>query len=303
MRGLKSTLALLVVLAGLGAYIYFVSWQQNDGGSAASNEKRVFQSVESGEIQELTIKSESGDRTTARKEGDAWQIVAPIQTAAAESELAAATSAVANLDVVRVVDENPTDSAQYGLATPRVEVEYKAGADQTAGKLLLGAKTPTGGHIYAMKNDEKRVFLVAEYQNNSLNKSTFELRDKSVMKIERDKVEGVEVNIAGKGAFQFAKKGEEWKLTQPLGASADFGTVESLVGRVQTAQMKSIVTEQPTPAELKKFGLERPEVAVTLNMGSARATLALGAKSGDDALYARDSVEADGRHGRDVARR
>ena len=286
MRGLRSTIALLVVLVGLGAYIYFVTWKQ-DGNSAASDEKRVFQSVESGDIEELTIKAENGERTTVKKEGDRWQIVAPIQAAAAESDVIAAASALANLDVVRVVDEAAADLAQYGLASPRVEVEYKAGDDKSSGKLLLGAKTPAGGNVYAMKNDEKRVFLVAEYQNASLNKSTFDLRDKAVMAVERDKVEGVDLNIGGK-SFAFAKQGDEWKVSQPLVASADFGTVESLVGRVQGAQMKSIVTEQPTPAELKKFGLEKPEVLVTLNMGSARAALALGAPAGEDGVYARD---------------
>ena len=285
MRGLRSTIALLVVLIGLGAYIYYGSPGQDR--SSASDEKKVFQAVTSSDIQELTIKAEAGDRTTVRKEGETWQIVSPLQAPASESEVSAAASALVNLDVVRVIDESPTDLGQYGLATPRVEVEYKAG-DKPAGKVLLGAKTPTGGHMYAMKNDEKRVFLISEYQNASLNKSTFDLRDKGVIKIEREKVDGVEVSIAGKPGFQFAKKAEEWKLTQPVVASADFGTVESLVGRVQTAQMKTIVTEQPSPADLKKFGLERPEVSVTLNMGSARATLALGAKAGDDGVYARD---------------
>ena len=52
--------------------------------------------------------------------------------------------------------------------------------------------------------------------------------------------------------------------------------------------MKSIVTEQATPADLKKFGLDKPAVAVTLNLGSARATLALGGTAGDDSVYARD---------------
>jgi hypothetical protein len=277
--------ASLVVLVGLGAYIYFVTWRQDDD-TAASNEKKVFQSVEAGDIQELTIKSQSGETTTVRKEGEAWQIVSPIQAPASDSEVAGLTSALAAVEVVRVIDENPADLAEYGLATPRVEVEYKAG-DKPAGKLLLGEKTPTGGNMYARRGDETRIFLVAEHQDTSLNKSTFDLRDKSVMKIDRDKVEGVEVSVAGK-TFEFAKKGDEWKLTRPVTASADFGTVESLVGRVQTAQMKSIVAEQPTPADLKRFGLERPEAAVTVNMGSARATLAIGAKAADDAVYARD---------------
>lgn len=286
MRGLRSTIALLAVLLGLGAYIYFVTWKQ-DGNTAASNEKRVFQSIASDDIQELTIKAENGDRTTVRKEGESWRVVAPIQTGAAVSDVIAAASALANLDVVRVVDEAPADLGQYGLATPRVEVEYKAGDDKGAGKLLLGGKTPTGSNVYAMKNDEKRVFMVAEYQNASLNKTTFDLRDKSVMSVERSKIDSVDVNVGGKG-FAFAKKGEEWKVAQPLVASADFGTVESLVGRVQGAQMKSIVTEQATPADLKKYGLEKPEVAVTVSMGSARATLGVGAAAGEDGVYARD---------------
>jgi hypothetical protein len=286
MRGLRSTIALLVVALGLGGYIYFVTWKK-DGNTAASKEKKVFQSIESSDIAELTIKAENGDRTTVKKEGDHWQIVSPIQTAAAESDVIAAASALANIDAVRVVDEAPTDLAQYGLASPRVEVEYKASGEKPSGKLLIGSKTPTGSNVYAMKGDEKRVFLVAEYQNASLNKSTFDLRDKAVMKIDREKVDGVEVTASGKG-FGFAKKGDQWRVSQPLSASADFGTVESLVGRVQNAQMKSIVTEQPTPADLKKFGLEKPEVTVTVNTGSARATLAVGGAAADDAVYARD---------------
>ena len=79
MRGLRSTIALLVVALGLGAYIYFVTWKK-DGNTAASKEKRVFQSIESGDIAELTIKAENGDRTTVKKQGDHWQIVSPIQT-------------------------------------------------------------------------------------------------------------------------------------------------------------------------------------------------------------------------------
>ena len=35
MRGLRSTIALLVVLAGLGAYIYFVTWKKTPETAAS----------------------------------------------------------------------------------------------------------------------------------------------------------------------------------------------------------------------------------------------------------------------------
>ena len=40
MRGLRSTIALLVVLIGLGAYIYFVTWKQSDTTDAASKQEK-----------------------------------------------------------------------------------------------------------------------------------------------------------------------------------------------------------------------------------------------------------------------
>ena len=52
--------------------------------------------------------------------------------------------------------------------------------------------------------------------------------------------------------------------------------------------MKSIVPGEPTPADLKKYGFDKPEATVTLNAGSTRATLLLGAKAEEGTIYARD---------------
>ena len=61
MRGFRSFLLLLVVAGGLGAYLYFVE-SKRDPADADKKEK-VF-AVEADKIDELVVKSESGDRTT-----------------------------------------------------------------------------------------------------------------------------------------------------------------------------------------------------------------------------------------------
>jgi len=289
MRGLRSTIALLVVLIGLGAYIYFVTWKQ-PAQDAGSKLEKVFASVQADQIEELTVKAESGDVTTLKKMSGAWTVVAPMATTGSEADASSVTSALSALEIERVVDENPADVKDYGLETPRIEIDFKASGGKASGRLLVGAKTPTGASMYARRNDEKRVFLVAENQNSSLNKSTFDFRDKSVIKIDREKVDGVEVAVgAARQPLQFAKAGGEWKLIKPLEARADPGLVEALVGSVETAQMKSVAADSATPADLKKYGLDRPEVTVTVHLGSARATLALGGKAGPDTVYARDT--------------
>jgi len=285
-RGLRSTIALFVVLVGLGAYIYFVSSKKTPGSSTPDREK-VFAKVEADKIEELKIKSASGDVTELKKSGDKWQITAPQALPAAEPELIGITSALGQMEVVRVVDENPTDLKEFGLVTPRVEVDFKSSDGKPSGRVAFGDKTATGGNMYAKRNDEKRVFLVADYQDGSLNKSTFDLRDKTLLKIEREKVDAVTLESGGK-TVALAKEGSDWKITKPLTARADYSAADGVVGRIESAQMKSIVSNEATAADLKKYGLDKPEVTVTVGQGSARAVLAFGGKSGEDAVYARD---------------
>jgi Domain of unknown function (DUF4340) len=168
-------------------------------------------------------------------------------------------------------------------------VAFKTEADKgLAHTLLIGEKSPTGSDMFAERQGQKRVFLIPAYQESSFNRSTFELRDKTVLKFERDKVDGIEVNAGGKPVL-FAKEGGDWKLKKPLEVRADFGAVEGLIGRLQTVQMKSIVTNEPSAADLKKYGLDKPAETVNLNLGSARATLVVGGKADDTTVYARDT--------------
>src|SRR6266478_3005895 len=101
MRGLWSTVALIVVLAGLSAYIYFVTLKRPENDTGPKKEK-VFASVQADKIDDLRIKSESGG-TTALKKGDGgWQLVEPAAAPGDESEVSGITSALAQLEIVRV---------------------------------------------------------------------------------------------------------------------------------------------------------------------------------------------------------
>jgi hypothetical protein len=288
MRGLKSTLALVVVLIGLGAYIYFVTWNQPDGGSASKQDKVFADLTDTAKIDEVTVKSESGDVTSVKKEGESWRIVSPVTAPASSSEMSALTSALGQAEVVRVIDENAASLDEYGLAAPRLDVEFKAGG-QTLGRLLVGEKSPTGAGLYAMKAAEKRVFLIQAYQDSSLNRSTFDLRDKSLIKLpSRDKVQALDLTV-GKTTIKLAKKENAWRVTAPIDGRAEFTVSEGVIGRAETAQFKSIETENAGAADLRKYGLDRPEITATITLADSTHTVAFGGKAPDGGVYARDA--------------
>jgi uncharacterized protein DUF4340 len=288
MRGLRSTILLAVVLAGLGAYFYFVTAKLPEGGADVKKQEKVFDGIDAAKIDEIKVTTAAGDATTLKKESGGWQIVQPLTAKADEGEASSMTSALASAEITRVIDENPGNLNEYGLSNPRFEVDFKAAGDKDYRKLLVGEKTPTGGGIYARRNDEKRVFSIAAFQENTFNRTTFDLRDKVLLKFDREKVDALEVNAGGK-TLGIAKDGGDWKITRPVPSKADFGSVEGLIGKLQTAQMKSLAADDPSPADVKKYGLDKPEATVNLGAGSARTTLQVGAKADGNTVYARDA--------------
>lgn len=289
MRGAKSTLALLAVLIGLGAYIYFVTWKQEEDAGVSKQEK-VFAGLLPDDVQELTIKSEKGEVTSVKRQDDGWHIVTPVAARASTGEVSTIITALQGLEIARVIEENTSDLNEYGLASPRIDVEFKVKDGKPGGHLLIGQKTPIGGNMYAKRAEDKRVLLIADYQDPSFNKSTFDLRDKTIIAFKRDAVTGVDLNTEGK-TYQFSKSGDDWRVTKPLAVRADSSATEGLVGKIETAQMKSLVTNEATPADLKKYGLDKPVITVDILLGSGKATFAIGGMADGENYYARDAAQ------------
>lgn len=286
MKGLRSFIVLLVVAAGLGLYLYYDS--KHEPGSDKKQEK-VFAGVQSDKIERVSVKSVSGDQTTIEKQGNAWRVIQPAAMPADEAEISGITSNLASVEVQRVVDDKATDFKQYGLDPARIEVGFKfAGKDR---KLLIGQKTPTGADLYARVPDQPRVFLVPSYLETTFNKSSFDLRDKTILKIDREKVDHMEIETPER-TLKLAKQGADWRLTAPVDARADFGAVEGIVGRLNTTPMKSIVRgatgETGETGDLKEYGLDTPSATVRVTSGSAQAGLAIGKSAGDGVVYAKD---------------
>lgn len=285
MRGLRSTLILIVVLAGLTGYIYYLNGKDKNGGSSDSKEK-PFASVKAEDIEDIQIKSADGQTSHLQKTNGTWKIVEPEQVEADQNEVMSITSSLATLEFQRVVDENASDLKQYNLDPPRIEVAFKAKGDKDPRRIFFGERTPTGGDLYARLPDKKRVLLVSSFLDSTFNKNTFALREKGIIKIDRDKVDRVEVKAGKRPDVTLVKMGTEWRLVAPIMARADFAAVEGALERLSSAQMQGIT--DPNGGDLKKYKLDPPVATFTAVAGSARASLLFGDEQ-NAVLYAKDS--------------
>ena len=285
MRGFRSTLVLLVIFFGLLGYIYFYESKQPSTPPAEQKPKAF--TVQADKIEELTVKATSGETTKLKKGSGGWDIVEPTATPAAQTEATGIAQGLAALDVQRVVEENPSDLSQFGLAQPKIDVGFRASGQTAFTHLLVGDKTPTGGELYAKTQDQKKVFLISSYLDTTFNRTPFDLRDKSILKVARDTVTGVEIARA-KEPIALAKEGADWNLTKPVRATGDFAAVEGLLGQIESAQMVALTA--PEAKDLKPYGLDKPALSLTVVAGADRKTLEVGKKAPDGSSYAREST-------------
>ncbi len=286
MRGFRSTLVLLAVLAGLLGYIYYV---MKPGSAPTTDQKpRVF-TIEVDKIDTLQVKSSKGETSALARKDGTWHLTAPLEVKADETEVSGLISNLASLEVQRIVDENPSDLAQYGLEPARLELGFGLTGDKTISRVLIGDKTATGSDLYAKLPGERKVFLVPSFVETSFDRTTFDLRDKTILSFAREKVD--QIDVASAEVTLRVKKGpERWAIEAPFTGRADIAVVEGLIGRLQTGQMKSIAAAEPTPEQLATWGLGVPSLTVHVGAGSARATLTLGKDDGQGNVYARDAA-------------
>src|SRR4029450_406285 len=115
MRGVRSLILLLVIALPLGWFAY--RDYQRPAGDDGPKKDKVF-SVQAGTIDEISIKSESGERTQLQKSGTEWKIASAAGAKPDATEISGLTSNLSSLELESVVNENPSDLKYKGAAQP-----------------------------------------------------------------------------------------------------------------------------------------------------------------------------------------
>ena len=276
----RNTLILLVILVlGIWSVTYLNKRDVKKEESKKANEKLL--NLSSGPIQELWL--EPGDFHAVRDSSE-WRIVSPIQTLGDKSAL----DAIANLfdwaKTERVVSSDPSEHGEFGLRpeTKRLIVRHSTQVDT----FYVGDTNPTGSFVYAFKSGGQDVVLTTTSLKTNIEKSFFDLRDKSVLAFEQAQVREATLQ-RGAQQMMFAKEGAEWKISRPKTVKADAAKITDLLSKVSSQRVTSYVDENP--AELKTYGLDAPALIFSVFLGENRAqkTLAIGRQSGDQ-FFARD---------------
>jgi len=122
------------------------------------------------------------------------------------------------------------------LSEPVLEAAITEKENKTK-KLLIGDDTPTGSAVYAKLNDDPRIFTIASYNKNSIDKSANDLRDKRLLTVNGDKITKLEL-VAKKQDLEFGRNKDQWQIVKPAPLRADGSKVEDLIRTLTDAKME-----------------------------------------------------------------
>jgi hypothetical protein len=271
------TIALAVLLAGLGAYLYFVEFPSERTKLLTDTQARKLLPFEERAITGLTVRSSAGGAETVLAPNDrrTWTITAPIQTEADTREVNDLLRALLLGTVTRVVEEQPASLAPFGLEQPAVTLTVIAGDRRET--LSLGDIGPVSSTLYAMRASDKQVLLTDLPPKLLVNKTLASLRRKEVLPVAQDQVERLRLSNPKTEVLLERldeKNKKKWQVRFPIEARADQPAVRNLLIKLEDLKALAFVDAGPERDKLAaKLG--QPLVKITATTGGADQVLKL----------------------------
>lgn len=271
--------AALLVLAGLGSYIWFVE-RKHEPKPEGEREKVTVLAVDKAKAKEISLATTAGETIRLVKEGSGWKVTAPFTAPADTSAVESILTSLEKLEADEVVVEQAASLAEYGLDQPTRTVTAVVDGAPAPFSVQFGAKSPDGSSVYARAGSAPKVYLVPQWVEGSFDKKPFDLRDRDVLHVKRDDVRSLEV-VGPEGVYSLARTDAgEWAFTKPVATRAGRWSVDGLLGTIENLRMESVAADGATDA--KPFGLDPPARAVTLVLkDGATRTLEIGAGAPD----------------------
>jgi hypothetical protein len=243
----------------------------------------------------LTDRAE-GPLVLVKKAGK-WGAEPPVTAALDDSSIDNLLYDFSGLTAQRVIEERPSNLAQYGLAPPRAAATG-TWEDGTSRTLLVGDKAPSGASFYLQVKGDPRVYSVESYSVQHFHWTLKDIRSRTITPaINWDEVAYVKILEANGTVMEVRRKLEsesksfqlgfgQFLLTRPYRAprGLDSQKQDTVIKGAQAVTISDFADE-PLKS-LSAYGLDRPRAEVVVRDKSNTLDLVFGAQKDTQTWFA-----------------
>ncbi len=276
MNRLTPTIAMAILLGGLGAYLYFWELPQEEAQQQEERQGLKLVTIPEEDISGLTIRSPFPPDITLEKQADQrWRITAPLEADAQKQEVQGLLRALILGRVTRTLEETPSDLQPFGLEQPTLVVTVKS--ETNSETITIGDSGPISSTLYAMRKDSKNILLTNLAPKDFLNKSLMTFRNKDILEFDQDHVNRLKLTYPKEELvfYRSKKNGKDWwKLRAPLESDADQIEMKVLLLKIQELKAIGFVDAGPDLTKTKST-FHTPDIQITLDLQGQDRTIQL----------------------------
>jgi hypothetical protein len=252
------------------------------------------------QVTRLAMKTPAGEMEL-QKQGDHWQIVKPLRTRADDQKVNDLLAQIINSRIEKFVAGDGGDLHPYGLAEPRGTVTLFAGENKQGQLLQIGGPAEKEkDQVYVRFAPRSFVYTLPKKIEEVLNTKPNDLRDRHLVRFDQNQLDRMTIEAPGKPKTVLARKGENWSIVSLKDAPANNAETRRLIDLLTNEQVTNFAED--VASDLKKYGLDKPQLAITLSSFASEntaettagehplATIVFGKTEGDN-LYARVGEE------------
>jgi hypothetical protein len=264
-----------MVLAGLGIYLYTVEFPAKEREERQETVNKKVLPLDEHAVTGLTYTTDRSELVFERSADKKWMLAAPVRTEADQREVQNLLRALITGSVQRVVEDNSTVLAPFGLDKPVATVALKTATAQE--KISVGDAGPLSSTLYALRASDDKVLLTDLAAKDFVNKTLMTFRRKDILHMAKSDVERIRLTYPTTEIVLYRTTDQpkrKWKIRYPIEAEADMNEVRLLLFRLEDLKAMGIVDPGPDRDKLGKT-LTTPKVKVTLHTAEGDQTVKL----------------------------
>ena len=275
---LNKVLIYLAILVAVAGYVYFVEIRQKAKTEAAKDKAEQLIELDKDKVTQILLKSPEHGTIDLKKPTDKWVMTLPVKTKAdgnaAKDLIFAATTAKRE----KILKEKDVDWKEFGLDKPGFQITLTS--KEKSSTISFGAPNPAKSSYYVRVDDSPRLLLVADTLKNSLNKTVFSLREKSVLAMAPEDVDLVSYSTKGE-AIEIKRDDKGlWFIQKPEKLRAKTSVVSRDLNTLTNLTAKNIIDKPKKEGD--PYGLENPEKTIRLAGKKLEQTLLIGKTASEE---------------------
>ncbi len=229
--------------------------------------ERKLTDLSNAQVNKVAIKSAAGE-IELEKKNDHWTIAKPLKARGDDAKIGDIIAQATTATISSFVADS-ANLAGYGLQEPRGTVSlFSEGSDKPVVLQIGAGAKDDAAKIHAKLSTRDSVVVLPKTIEKLLETKPNDLRDKSLLRVEADIVDRINIEGAGKEKVVIVRQGETWVREKDVPINASLAT--SLLKDLQNQQVTSFEADVAT--DLPAYGLDQPTVKVTLSSYASENT-------------------------------